>query len=889
MLKRNKLALSISAAVLSGGLMAPLAVAQQTEALEEVTVTGIRASLQDALSTKRDANAIVDAISAEDVGKFPDKNVAESLSRVPGLAVSREFGEGEKISIRGAGPDLNRTLLNGQTVATADWFILDDPARSFNYTLLPSTLISGLEVYKSPMASIDEGSIGGTVIVKTRRPLDMEANAINIAVESQYSDKSGENDPQLAAQYSWKNESETFGVLVSAVKQDRTLQREGLEILGWNESDADAYSVPSHIGIAKFEQARERETFFLSAQAAPSEELTFTFNALSSEMNANNQNQNFLLLPNNTRDEIIANSGISGGNVTSSAVTNNSGAIFLDFINRVSSTETESYDLSVDYETDAFSLHGVVGKTEAAGGTYRETSWEYVNATANYTYDLNSREVNTSPETTDADAFGAGWIWGGERPTTDEESYAQLDLDIPVEFSVFTNIKTGLKYRDAERAQERTVYSWHGPNTLQDESLAPDWPVYLQYIFDNCPTLASCGLDAKGTVNVDAPASGSLLKQIEQNRQAMEEMAFVGLNGVPADYARSLELAQNWAVGEEITALYVQGDFEGESFRGNVGLRYVDTKQASGGYRWLDGASPSWGFYTVDREWLAPAELDWVVVDNNYSEVLPSANFIYDLDDETQLKLGVARVMARRNQSTLSPFETYGSLNQANPTGQKGNPMLPPMLANQFDASYEWYYQDASLLAATFFYKDIDSYIYGEETVDARYNEQTDEMVDVTFTQQIAGEGGTTTGLEVSWQHDFDGFGVQANYTYTDASSDQKREADKVGSGLVEGASEHMYNLTGYYENDWVGARLMYNYRTEWYKGLHFNGDELWNDSYGQWDASISAAVTDNIDLVFEAVNLTDEELVEFNTDSGRIMSAYENGRRFVLGARMSF
>jgi len=221
MLKRNKLALSISAAVLGGSLVAPLAVAQDA-ALEEITVTGIRASLQDALSTKRDANAIVDAISAEDVGKFPDKNVAESLSRVPGLAVSREFGEGEKISIRGAGPDLNRTLLNGQTVATADWFILDDPARSFNYTLLPSTLISGLEVYKSPMASIDEGSIGGTVIVKTRRPLDLEANAVNIAVESQYSDKSGENDPQVAAQYSWKNESETFGVLVSAVKQDRS-------------------------------------------------------------------------------------------------------------------------------------------------------------------------------------------------------------------------------------------------------------------------------------------------------------------------------------------------------------------------------------------------------------------------------------------------------------------------------------------------------------------------------------------------------------------------------------------------------------------------------------------------------------------------------------------
>lgn len=877
MLKRKKLALSISVAVLTGGLVVPLAVAQSDGALEEVVVTGIRASLQDALSTKRDANAIVDAISAEDVGKFPDKNVAESLSRITGIAVSREFGEGEKISIRGQGPDLNRTLLNGQSVATADWFILDDPARSFNYTLLPSTLISGLEVYKSPMASIDEGSIGGTVIVKTRRPLDLDANRASIAVESQYSEKSGENDPQLAAQYSWKNDTETFGVLVSAVKQDRSLQREGMEVLGWAESDDDAYSIPSHIGVAKFEQERERETIFLSMQAAPTDKLTFTFNALRSEMNADNQNQNFLILPNNDREANVANSGVGGGNVTESAVTDNSGDIFIDFINRVSSTETESFDFSVDYESDAFSLHGVVGKTSAEGGTFRETSWEYVNGNANYAYDLDSRTVNTDPSTTDAAAFGAGWIWGGERPTTDEETYAQVDLDVPVEFGAFTNIKTGLKVRDAERTQERTVYSWHAGT-------------YLDTIFANCPTLATCGLDAKGTVSVDASVSGNLTQQIEQNRAVMEDFAFNGINGVDADFARSLELAQNWAVAEDITAFYIQGDFEGDRYRGNVGIRYVDTRQASSGYQWTDDPdNPSWGFYTTDREWLAPEVLNWVTEDNDYSEVLPSVNFSYDLTEDTILRLSAARVMARRNQSDLSPFETFGSLNQANPTGQKGNPLLDPMLANQFDASYEWYYGDTSLLAVTYFYKDIDSYIFGVETVEPRHNEQTGENVDVTFSQPVNGKGGTTNGLELGWQHDFGGFGVQANYTYTDAQSDQKRDPSKIGSGLVEGASEHMYNLTGYYENDWFGARLMYNYRTEWYKGLHFNGDELWNDSYGQWDASVSAAVTDNISIVFEAVNLTDEELVEYNTDENRLMSVYENGRRFVLGARMNF
>ena len=211
--KINKCALAVKLSLLVGSaaLALPVLAATETakeEQVEVIQVRGIKASQEANLNAKRFANAVVDVVTAEDIGKFPDKNVAESLSRITGVGVSREFGEGEKITVRGASSSTNRTLLNGQTVATADWFILDNPGRSFNYTMLPSALVRDLEVYKSPEARIDEGSIGGTVILKTRRPLDMDANSLNLSIEGQYSDLSDKTDPQLGAMYSWKTDDE---------------------------------------------------------------------------------------------------------------------------------------------------------------------------------------------------------------------------------------------------------------------------------------------------------------------------------------------------------------------------------------------------------------------------------------------------------------------------------------------------------------------------------------------------------------------------------------------------------------------------------------------------------------------------------------------------------
>lgn len=890
----NKCAMAVKLGLLVGtAAFAMPSFAQQAtpdgakkENVEVIEVKGIRASQQANLNAKRFSDTIVDVVTSEDIGKFPDKNVAESLSRITGVGVSREFGEGEKITIRGASSATNRTLLNGQTVATADWFILDNPGRSFNYTMLPSSLVRDLEVYKSPEARIDEGSIGGTVLLKTRRPLDLDANTLNISLEAQYSEMSEKTDPQIGALYSWKDEAEKFGVLASVMKQDRSLVREGFEVLSW-PVDADGKSTPGLIGVPRFVQKRERETAFVSFQARPTDALDLTLNILKSKVDANNHNANFLIWTGND---------IAAGNVTNAKYVNNSlvagsvasgGQIGYDFINRVASTETKSIDLDVNYDAGDYKVHGQIGKTNAEGGTLRETSWEYI-AQSGYDFDLTGDKptVNTKVAGNNPTNFKPGWIWGGEKPTTDEEKYAQLDFDIPVNAGAFNAIKTGVKVRQAERTQDRLAYSWHGPNTLDDASKAPSWPVYLQYIFDTCSDLSKCGLTT-GPVTVDGVVNGNLANQVLHNREAMEAIAFGGLNGVPADYARSRILDENWAVSEDITALYVQGDFSGEGVRGNVGLRYVSTQQTSGG--WEHSGTDYWGFHTIDRDWLKPTTLNWKEIDNDYNEVLPSLNVAFDLSADQILRFGAARVMARQNWNDISSSSSYGSLNVANPTGTSNNPMLKPQLVDQYDVSYEYYFNASSVIAATYFFKDVKSYRSYSTYVDERYWEQGDTMVDVTFTRPDNGPGGTTQGMELSYQQTFGQFGVMANYTYTEAKRDEERDIHKPGSGLVEGTSKHMFNASAYYEDDTYSARLMYNYRTDWYKGLHWSGSEIWNDNYGQLDASFGYNLTENLSLAFEAVNLLDEEVVEFNTDKARLFSLYQNGRRYVLGVRMSF
>jgi iron complex outermembrane recepter protein len=300
----------------------PVAAPQDSAAEQDVVVTGYRRSIEESLSQKREANAFVDVITAEDVGKFPDKNVADSLQRVPGVIIDRDGGEGSRVSIRGLASDLTLTQLNGNFIASAD---SGDPSRSFNYLLLPSTLIGSVEVFKSPEARLDEGGVGGVIINHSRKPFDLEPFSASFSAEGTYSDVTEKLEPNVSGLVSWHNGDKTLGLLVGAtyqVRTNRTLSSSADSWQWWTDDKASqpatdvngnpfandsavsywnsgndagqttqggthysGYWAPQSVGANIFDQKRKRLGIQATAQMKPFDNLEITANYFRFQLN----------------------------------------------------------------------------------------------------------------------------------------------------------------------------------------------------------------------------------------------------------------------------------------------------------------------------------------------------------------------------------------------------------------------------------------------------------------------------------------------------------------------------------------------------------------------------------------------------------------------------
>jgi iron complex outermembrane receptor protein len=219
--------------------------AQSDQELGTIEVIGIRESLKKSLEKKRDADAIIESITAEDIGKFPATNVAEALAQVPGVTIDRALGATQRVSIDGTDPSLNLSFLDGHPVAQAIWQYGDSPNRGFNFSLLAPEVLGSIEIYKTPEARLPEGSLGGTILMHTIKPLDVASNVLSGSVGYNFNDMVDKGKPDASIFYSWKNDDHTFGIDVSAQHYEQVTNRQGLEIFGYNPVSQYAAANPA--------------------------------------------------------------------------------------------------------------------------------------------------------------------------------------------------------------------------------------------------------------------------------------------------------------------------------------------------------------------------------------------------------------------------------------------------------------------------------------------------------------------------------------------------------------------------------------------------------------------------------------------------------------------
>ena len=899
-------------------LMSTGAYAQDQEAttVDEVIVTGLRASLQQSLQTKRNADGIVDVVTAEDVGKFPSSNVAEAITIIPGVTVDRAFGQGEKVSILGTDPALNRTLLNGQTVASADWFILDQPGRTFNYALLAPQIVGRVEVYKTPEARIDEGSIGGTVDVSTRRPLDVGLSTISAAATYLYNDRSEEADGQYSVLGSWQTEDRTFGVLVSAQRASDALRRDGLEsygtipasfyaggnpenpggnsILNGNCSGPCAATLAANptargvnaFGTHFFEQQRDRDSYTVAVQYRPTDALDLNFDWLRIDASYDNTNQSLFAFQGNTWNSLGALNAvqIDDGVITKASFTN--ALSVLDVQYREAAMTSDSYHLDGKYTGASWDITGDVGYTKAEGGTQRQLYGEFLNW-ADYTVDFTgapgSPGVLTYTDPADGDvlgdatkfAFDGGWGggdpsvgptgynagWGGNivsKPTTDEETYAQLDLGFDRD-GFFDRFQFGYKYRDHETDQKMsgvTVQIYGAPDNagMFNPSQVPS--NYLDG-FDGVNEQMTSRFQLDGEALADYIENGDYLRPWQAAP-------------VPTVFGNAEFTAQNWNVQERIHAAYGQANFDNGTVRGNVGLRYVRTESDSGGYVCAN-QTPS-GCGTTAADW------SWEVRTKEYDDILPSVNVAINASEDVIIRLAAAKVIARPNYADMS---NYFWLSDQILTGGGGNPDLDPYESINLNAAAEWYFSPDAILSAEVFYKDIDNYILQATAPEQHFNQAQNTVTTYQISRPTNAGSAELKGASFAYQQTFAyGFGLLANYTYVDGSADN-------GSDLPFN-SKHQVNISPFYENGAFSARVTYNWRSKYFTGID-RGDQLYVRPFTGLDATAGYRFNEQVSLTVSGQNLLDSEYYAYANTVSLPRGVYRTGRKLMATLAVDF
>ncbi|WP_102795778.1 TonB-dependent receptor [Bowmanella denitrificans] len=833
--------------------------AQAADKTEVIQVRGIRGSLTQALATKRMSDSVLDSVSAEDIGDFPDKNIGDALQRIPGVTVNRGYGEVEGVNIRGTSPQQSIVLLNGQNVASVGWFDLGGFKRSFNFELVSSEQIAGMDVYKSTDAEVNEGAMGGTINLKTRRPLDMQSNTIFGSIEGSHNANSDGWEPSVSGLYSWKGEDEKFGVLAAYSVEQQDIVRETLSTFSnpmqWNfpgddydsdtvvkDTDGNLLTVPIGFASIHFNEERKRESGQLTLQYQATDDLLFTLDYNRFVLaNPHLNTALFAFFHHNAvveADSVVTNSqGVAvAGKVVAGRQDSSRLPMFSNPVIRDPEMKSDILNLTFEYEAESWALDGVIGRSNAESRGMQSSTWwgnQDDKSKTGFSYDISGPLILTPTDPDYVTDHSQQQLYSEfsylNNVRDNEIKYYQLDHTYHLELGIFTSLQSGIKYQDQFfSAAQHTYDAGLLAKGMADGLKLSD--------FNGGHVTGLNGKEGRpGTVSGFALLNDSIWGYAEANKGA-------------------LNIVKQFRVEEEITSAYLKANFEGETYRGNFGLRYVSNDVTSlGTSNGTPNGTPLKG-------------------EKSYNELLPSFNLVKDLSDDLLVRFAASSTLSRPDYDQMQMLSDIAEFQQK---ATVGSPDIDPYTSNQFDVGVEWYFDQTSILSATAFFKDISDYI-----------EQTTEVEDIDgcsacrVTRFRNAGSSEVKGIELNYQQDFgNGFGVQANYTYTDSTLEQ---ASGVSIPMYE-VSKNSYNLAAYYENEILSARVAFNSRDEW--SFNYNGVLAVADDYQQVDASIVWHVNDRVDLSLEGINLLNEARIGRLPEFGTTHSVDEFGARYFISA----
>ena len=917
--------------------------AEADNKLETVLVTGIRAAKDKSLASKRYADGVTEVISAEDIGKMPDKNVADALQRLPGINTATGTGgnggydENDRVSMRGTSPSLSLVTLNGHSVASADWDYGDmiaggagpntsGSARSVSFLLLPSELVSQVVVHKSAQADDIEGGVAGSIDIITRRPLDFKKPfTAEIGLQAVYSDRAGKTDPQLSALVNWKNAGSTFGVMGQFFDERRHVRRDGQTRNYGVATAAQANAaVPvgttfvSNVATQLFEQERKRRGGVLGVQWKASDALTLGAEAFMSQLDASYYRQVFSTDFANSLNSKVVPTGavISNGVLTGGtfANTTNNGSNLQATYNPGAAVKTNYY--TADFKLKAseqLSVNGLVGTTKAEGkADFYEHYMSFRGVSQAYALGNESGAMNISlPNGLSVSNWN--FIRSDHNHTlassVDREDFAQLDGEWSFDSGALNSLKFGWRGADHLRQAYRplkTGWPMNAAGTGQVDSGLP------QIAWDG-KTLpsdvgASLGDGAGGLAGYVPSLSPSTIQQWSEANLSNDPVFNRPASGP-------------FRVGEKSQALYVMAKLSGDAWRGNVGLRYVKTDTSvttntgvscgAAGSRAANGTLITYGSALQASECAAfvptGATLTTgsrfgnfftMTTDSKGSELLPSASLVFDLSKNLTVRAAVAKTMSRPEYSALGTAIGNFQYNPASTpvsTAAGGNPKLEPVVAKNYNLGVEWYFQPRSLLSAQVFVIDFDSLIGAGSSVQYLFNTAAKDPVtgvlkpafmDTTVSQPISVTG-KSKGVELGWEQPlWGGFGANANYTFADAK--------EANGNPIMGAARHTYNLGAYYEDERFNARIAYAHRSEIRIGL-YGAQQSYAAASGTVNASFGVKLTDALTLSVEGLNLNSPTLRYFNkvpTNAAlpeQTTALYNSGRQVYVGLRYKY